>query len=85
MANFSQDALWNPAVVAQAVDRLHRLGQTKPVHVFHLVAKGSIEPNILNVSDTPIPTIPSQLAEFLLNHTKTTRFKGPKPIWLLRQ
>jgi hypothetical protein len=72
-------------VVAQAVDRLHRLGQTKEVHVYHLVAKGSIEPNLLNVSNTDLPTIPSHLAELLLHNTQTTRFKGPKPTWLPRR
>ncbi len=41
------DPWWNPAVEDQATDRAHRLGQTKPVTVYRLVAKGTIEEAIL--------------------------------------
>ncbi len=37
------DPWWNPAVEAQAVDRAHRIGQTKPIFVYKLVASGTIE------------------------------------------
>ncbi|MFJ4532600.1 DEAD/DEAH box helicase [Streptomyces nigrescens] len=40
------DRLWNPAHEAQANDRAHRPGQTRPVTVHHLIAKGSIEDRI---------------------------------------
>lgn len=41
------DPWWNPAVEDQATDRAHRLGQTKPVTVYRLVSKGTIEEAIL--------------------------------------
>jgi superfamily II DNA or RNA helicase len=41
------DPWWNPAVELQATDRAHRLGQTKPVFVYKLVAAGSIEEKIV--------------------------------------
>ncbi len=41
------DPWWNPAVEAQAMDRAHRIGQTKPVFVYRLVAQGTIEERIL--------------------------------------
>jgi len=41
------DPWWNPAVEAQAAARAHRLGQTRPVHVYRLVAAGSIEERLL--------------------------------------
>ena len=45
------DPWWNPAVEAQAIDRAHRIGQTKPVFVHRLVACGSIEEKILTLQD----------------------------------
>ncbi|MBS0426817.1 MAG: DEAD/DEAH box helicase, partial [Proteobacteria bacterium] len=41
------DPWWNPAVEAQATARAHRLGQTKQVLVYRLVAEGTIEERIL--------------------------------------
>jgi superfamily II DNA or RNA helicase len=38
---------WNPANDIQAQDRAHRIGQTKPVTVYKLVSKGTIEERIL--------------------------------------
>jgi SNF2 family DNA or RNA helicase len=41
------DPWWNPAVEDQATDRAHRIGQTRPVTVYRLVAKDTIEEQIL--------------------------------------
>ena len=41
------DPWWNPAVEDQATDRAHRIGQTKPVTVYRLIARGTIEEKIL--------------------------------------
>ena len=41
------DPWWNPAVEDQATDRAHRMGQTRPVTVYRLVAKDTIEEQIL--------------------------------------
>ncbi len=41
------DPWWNPAVEDQATDRAHRIGQDKPVTVYRLVARGTIEESIL--------------------------------------
>ncbi|KAL9108964.1 MAG: hypothetical protein Q9227_006360 [Pyrenula ochraceoflavens] len=43
------DSWWAPAIEDQAVDRVHRLGQTKPVTVFRLVMEGSIEERVLEI------------------------------------
>lgn len=43
------DPWWNPAVEAQATDRAYRIGQTKPVTVYKLIAKGTVEEKILNL------------------------------------
>jgi SNF2 family DNA or RNA helicase len=41
------DPWWNPAVEDQATDRAHRIGQTKPVTVIRLVARGTIEEAVM--------------------------------------
>ena len=44
---FVMDPWWNPAVEAQAVDRTHRIGQTRPVNVYRLVATDTIEEKVM--------------------------------------
>jgi len=41
------DSDWNPTIDAQAMDRAHRLGQTKPVTVFRLITKKTVEERIM--------------------------------------
>ncbi len=41
------DPWWNPATEAQAVDRVHRIGQDRPVMVYRLVAKDTIEDKVM--------------------------------------
>ncbi|MEZ4308750.1 MAG: SNF2-related protein [Polyangiaceae bacterium] len=43
------DPWWNPAVEQQAIDRAHRIGQTKVVTAYRLVAGGTIEEKILQL------------------------------------
>ena len=40
------DPWWNPAIERQAIDRTHRIGQTKPVTAYRLVTLGSVEEKI---------------------------------------
>ena len=43
------DPWWNPAVEAQATDRAHRIGQDKPVFVYKLIAKDTVEERIMQL------------------------------------
>lgn len=43
------DPWWNPAVEDQASDRAHRIGQTRPVTIYRLVTKGTIEEKIVEL------------------------------------
>ncbi|BDU73292.1 DEAD/DEAH box helicase [Mesoterricola silvestris] len=43
------DPWWNPAVEDQASDRAHRFGQTRPVTIYRLVLRGSIEQRIVDL------------------------------------
>ncbi len=44
---FLLDPWWNPAAESQAVDRAHRIGQTRPVNVYRLIASGTIEEKVM--------------------------------------
>jgi non-specific serine/threonine protein kinase len=46
------DPWWNPAVENQAVDRAHRIGQTKAVNVYRLVTENSIEQHIFRLKES---------------------------------
>ncbi|VAH98600.1 unnamed protein product [Triticum turgidum subsp. durum] len=41
------DSDWNPQMDLQAMDRCHRIGQTKPVHVYRLATSNSVEGRII--------------------------------------
>lgn len=43
---FLLDPWWNPAVEAQAIDRAHRVGQTKQVFAYRLICRGTVEEKI---------------------------------------
>ena len=45
------DPWWNPAVESQAVDRTHRIGQQKPVFVYRIVTRESIEEQVLELQE----------------------------------
>jgi SNF2 family DNA or RNA helicase len=45
------DPWWNPAAEAQATDRAHRIGQERPVMVYKLVARGTLEEAIVALQD----------------------------------
>jgi SNF2 family DNA or RNA helicase len=43
------DPWWNPAVEDQASDRVHRIGQERPVTIYRLVTQGTIEEKIVDL------------------------------------
>ena len=44
---FILDPWWNPAVEAQAVDRAYRMGQTRPVFAYRMIARNTVEEKIV--------------------------------------
>jgi SNF2 family DNA or RNA helicase len=48
------DLPWNPMRIEQRIGRLSRVGQTRDVHVFNLVAAGTLEETLLEVLDAKI-------------------------------
>ena len=48
---FILDPWWNPAVEAQAIDRSHRMGQTRSVFAYRLIARDTVEEKIMALQD----------------------------------
>ncbi len=46
---FLLDPWWNPAVEAQAIDRTHRIGQTRQVFAYRLIARDTVEEKVLQL------------------------------------
>lgn len=76
------DPWWNVAVQNQATDRAHRIGQKNPVTVYKLIAKGTIEENILKLQEKK-----SRLAEQLLGEEgfESVKFTREEILELLAQ
>lgn len=64
------DPWWNPAVEDQATDRAHRIGQSKVVTVYKLIARDSVEEKILTLSEKKRELVSSVLT------TESTPLKG---------
>lgn len=64
------DPWWNPAVESQAVDRAHRIGQSKTVSVYRLVTENSIEQKIMDLK-----TKKSKIVDALVNENGLSTVK----------
>jgi len=70
------DPWWNDAVERQAIDRLHRFGQKKPVKVLRLISAGSIEEKmeILKRNKSELADALGKTSPDFLNHLKWEDF-----------
>lgn len=57
------DPWWNPAVEAQAIDRTHRIGQTRTVNAYRLITPGTVEEKIWELQQRKAQTIADVLGE----------------------
>jgi len=67
------DPWWNPAVEQQAIDRTHRIGQTKRIFAYRLICKDTIEEKILLLQERKINLVKGLIADenaFLKKLTK---------------
>ena len=59
---FLLDPWWNPAAEAQAIDRTHRIGQTRAVFAYRLIARDTVEEKVLELQNSK-----RQLADAIIN------------------
>ena len=75
------DPWWNPAVEDQASDRAHRIGQKRPVTIYRLVTRGTIEDQIVDLHHRK-----RDLADRLLEGTDApNRLSADELLGLLRR
>lgn len=67
------DPWWNPAVEDQAVDRAHRIGQKKTVHVIRIIAEESVEQEVLALAQKKRLSAQSILHEGFKNSASLTK------------
>lgn len=67
------DPWWNPAVEDQAVDRAHRIGQTKKVNVYRLITEQSIEQKIMKLKQRKAALVKALITENGLSTLNLTR------------
>ncbi|CAL5070161.1 unnamed protein product [Urochloa decumbens] len=67
------DPWWNPSAEDQAVDRAHRIGQTRPVTVSRLTVKDTVEDRILSLQEGKRKMIQSALGEDQSDGSAATR------------
>jgi SNF2 family DNA or RNA helicase len=67
------DPWWNPAVEDQAIDRAHRIGQKKTVHVIRLIAEDSIECEVVALAQKKRIAAQSVLQEGFKSQGQLTR------------
>ena len=67
------DPWWNPAVEDQATDRAHRIGQTRVVTNYKLIAKGTIEEKILELGGKKRELVGAVLSEDIGGAKKLTK------------
>ncbi|KAF8829135.1 hypothetical protein HHX47_DHR3000519 [Lentinula edodes] len=48
---YLMDPWWQEGIESQAIDRVNRIGQTKPVHVYQLIAEDTVESKVLEIQD----------------------------------
>ncbi|MGL5772203.1 MAG: DEAD/DEAH box helicase, partial [Bacteroidales bacterium] len=65
------DPWWNPAIEDQASDRAYRIGQTRPVTIYRLIAQDTIEEKILRLHATKKDLADSLLEGTDLSHKLT--------------
>ena len=61
------DPWWNPAIEDQATDRAHRIGQKDIVEVIKLIAKDTIEENIIKLQEDKREIVNSVISDESLN------------------
>jgi SNF2 family DNA or RNA helicase len=75
---FMMDPWWNDATEMQAVDRCHRVGQTRPVRVYRMVMKDSIEEQMV----TNIQQAKATLGKGAMAHLTADELKMAKIVTL---
>ncbi|KAK7005619.1 DNA repair protein rad5 [Favolaschia claudopus] len=77
---YLMDPWWQDGIESQAIDRVNRIGQTKPVHVYQLIAENTVESKVLEIQDRKKQLIQAAFSGMKRTETqrqqKETRLQG---------
>ncbi|KAM0745674.1 hypothetical protein T439DRAFT_176471 [Meredithblackwellia eburnea MCA 4105] len=77
------DSDWNPSNDAQAMDRAHRLGQTKQVTVYRLITKDTVDERIVQLARNKKLVQDAVVGSSSIGHTESTQTKTTEVVSLL--
>ena len=78
------DPWWNPAIEDQATDRAHRIGQKDIVEVIKLIAKDTIEENIIKLQEDKREIVNSVISDESLNINNISKLTNEKILDLFK-
>lgn len=78
------DPWWNASVENQAIDRVHRLGQTRPVHVCRFVMKETIEERMLMVQSAKSALGKGTMVKLSAAEEKVAKITGLKDLFEIK-
>lgn len=81
---FMMDPWWNDAIEMQAIDRVHRLSQTRAVRVYRLVMKGTIEERMLDVQKAKSTLGKGTMAKLSKAEEKIAKMTGIKDLFQIK-
>mmetsp|Transcript_48711 Transcript_48711/g.54492 ORF Transcript_48711/g.54492 Transcript_48711/m.54492 type:complete len:756 (-) Transcript_48711:139-2406(-) len=81
---FMMDPWWNASTENQAIDRVHRMGQTRPVRVYRLVMKDTIEERLLNVQKAKSALGKGTMAKLTVAEEKLAKITSLKDLFQIK-
>ena len=70
---FIIDPWWNPSIEQQAIDRTHRIGQTRPVFAYRIIMRDTVEEKMLELHARKRGLVEALLTEDNAKITSLTR------------
>ncbi|VEU36620.1 unnamed protein product [Pseudo-nitzschia multistriata] len=80
---FMMDCWWNASVENQAMDRIHRIGQTRPVTIYRLVMKDSLEERIVELQTVKSLQAKGSMQKLGAEEKKKTRLRDLKGLLMI--
>ncbi|CAB9512414.1 regulator of chromatin subfamily A member 3-like 1 [Seminavis robusta] len=82
---FMMDPWWNDATEMQAIDRVHRMGQQRPVRIYRLVMRGSVEERMLAVQRAKATMGKGTMKKLSASEEKLAKMTGLKDLFQINE
>ncbi len=82
---FLMDLWWNSAVEDQAADRVHRIGQTRPVFVTRFICAGTVEERVVQIQQRKAAMGKGALGRLTAEEMRAVRMQDLRTIFDMRR